>query len=165
MLGTDTFESFALMPEGSFLRIGPWSHGVNTFDKPEINYSKVECAAVTEDMENEFLRSALEGRASETAKLPGKMQIFVMGANVWRYENEWPLKRTVYRKLYFGEGRALSFDAPKGAPGEIWQLHVVGMKEDCKLRLGAGTAGVLAELDLLNAYNRLRGFCLAICSD
>ncbi len=118
MLGTDTFESFALMPEGSFLRIGPWSHGVNTFDKPEINYSKVEGAAVTEDMENEFLRSALEGRASETAKLPGKMQIFVMGANVWRYENEWPLKRTVYRKLYFGEGRALSFDAPKGAPGE-----------------------------------------------
>ena len=30
---------------------------------------------------------------------------------------------------------------------------------------GAGTAGVLAELDLLNAYNRLRGFCLAIGAD
>ena len=118
MLGVETFESFALMPEGSFLRVGPWSHGVNTFDKPEIDYSKVEGATVTEDMEIEFLRSALEGRASETAKLPGKMQIFVMGANVWRYENEWPLKRTVYRKLYFDDKLALSFDAAKGAAGE-----------------------------------------------
>ena len=118
MLGIDTFESFALMPAGSFLRVGPWSHGVNTFDKPDIDYSKVAGAAVTEDMEIEFLRSALDGRESETAKLPGRIQIFVMGANVWRYENEWPLARTVYRKLYFGESRSLSLDAPKGAAGE-----------------------------------------------
>ena len=118
MLGIETFESFELMPKGSFLRIGPWSHGVNTFDDPEIKYNKVAEASVTEDMEIEFLRSALEGRDSETSKLPGKMQIFVMGANVWRYENEWPLARTVYRKLYFDEGLGLSFDAPKGAAGE-----------------------------------------------
>ena len=118
MLGIDTFESFALMPKGSFLRVGPWSHGVNTFDKPDIDYSGVEGASVTEDMENEFLRSALEGRVSETAKLPGKFQIFVMGANVWRYENEWPLARTVYRKLFFCEGLGLSLDAPVGAVGE-----------------------------------------------
>ena len=41
-----------------------------------------------------------------------------MGANVWRYENEWPLARTVYRKLFFDEGFGLSFDAPKGGAGE-----------------------------------------------
>ena len=41
-------------------------------------------------------------------------------------------------------GVILAAKRPKGAPGEIWQLHVVGMKEDCKLRLGAGTAGVYA---------------------
>jgi len=118
MLGIETFESFARMPEGSFLRIGPWSHGVNTFDKPEIDYSKVEGTSVGEEMENEFLRSALEGRASETAELPGKIQIFVMGSNVWRYENEWPLARTVYRKLFFDAQLGLSFDAPKGGVGE-----------------------------------------------
>ena len=118
MLGIETFESFALMPKGSFLRVGPWSHGVNTFDKPDLDYGKVEGTSVTEDMENEFLRSALEGRSSETEKLPGKFQIFVMGANVWRYENEWPLERTVCRKLFFGEGLRLSFDAPRGAAGE-----------------------------------------------
>ena len=118
MLGVETFESFALMPEGSFLRVGPWSHGVNVFDTPEIDYAKVDGATVTEDAEVEFLRSALAGRPSETAKLPGRMQIFVMGANVWRYENEWPLARTVYRKLFFDEGFGLSFDAPAGAAGE-----------------------------------------------
>ncbi|MBQ3343589.1 MAG: right-handed parallel beta-helix repeat-containing protein [Kiritimatiellae bacterium] len=41
-------------------------------------------------------------------------------------------------------GVILAAKRQKGAPGEIWQLHVVGMKEDCKLRLGAGTAGVYA---------------------
>ena len=117
MLGVETFESFALMPEGSFLRVGPWSHGVNTFDKPDVDYSAVKGATVTEDEENEFLRTALDGFPSKTSRLPGRIQIFVMGANQWRYENEWPLARTVYRKLYFDENRGLSFDAPKGAAG------------------------------------------------
>ena len=118
MLGIDTFGSFAKMPEGSILRVGPWSHGVNTFDKPDVDYSGVKGANVTEDEEIEFLRTALDGFPSKTAKLPGKIQIFVMGANQWRYENEWPLARTVYRKLFFDEGLGLAFDAPKGAAGE-----------------------------------------------
>jgi len=41
-------------------------------------------------------------------------------------------------------GVILAAKRAKDAPGEVWQLHVVGMKEDCKLRLGAGTAGVYA---------------------
>ena len=118
MLGIETFESFAKMPAGSFLRVGPWSHGVNTFDKPDVDYSGVKGANVTEDEEIEFLRTALDGFPSKTAKLPGKIQIFVMGANQWRYENEWPLARTVYKKLFFDADRALSFDAAKGAAGE-----------------------------------------------
>jgi len=36
-------------------------------------------------------------------------RIFVMGENVWRYENEWPLARTHYKKYYFhSDGRANS---------------------------------------------------------
>ena len=115
MLGIDTFETFNAMPAGSFLRIGPWSHGVNTFDKPEVDYSK-RGGAVTEDLELDFLRSALEGRAPETAKLPGRILMYVMGRNVWRYENEWPLARTQYRKLYLDANRTLGFAA--GAAGE-----------------------------------------------
>ncbi len=37
------------------------------------------------------------------------IRIFVMGENVWRYENEWPLTRTRYTKYYFhSNGRANS---------------------------------------------------------
>ncbi len=39
------------------------------------------------------------------------------------------------------------------------QILRVGVNE------GDGTAGVLAELDLLNAYNRLRGLCISIASE
>lgn len=49
------------------------------------------------------------------------VKLFVMGRNEWRYESEYPLARTQYRKLYFhSDGRAnsyrgngrLSWDAP-----------------------------------------------------
>jgi len=32
------------------------------------------------------------------------VKIFVMGENKWRYENEWPLKRTEYTNYYFQSG-------------------------------------------------------------
>ncbi len=108
MLGISTFESFREMPEGSVLRIGPWSHGVDTFDNPEINYKGLG-GAVTEDAEIEFLRSALEGRESESRKWPGRILLFTMGRNAWRYENEWPLARTVYDDYDFTHGETRSF--------------------------------------------------------
>jgi putative CocE/NonD family hydrolase len=37
------------------------------------------------------------------------IRMFIMGENVWRYENEWPLARTQYTKYYFhSNGRANS---------------------------------------------------------
>ncbi|MCQ2388650.1 MAG: CocE/NonD family hydrolase [Kiritimatiellae bacterium] len=111
MLGVQTFESLRVMPKGSFLRIGPWSHGVDTFDNPEINY-KDKGGFVTEDMEIEFLRSALAGRDSETAKAPGHIFMFVMGRNEWRYEKEWPLARTQWTKLHFDADKKLTWGAP-----------------------------------------------------
>lgn len=114
-IGPDAMDCLAEMPEGSFLRIGPWSHGVNTFDKPEIDYSS-RGGAVTEDLEIDFLRSALEGREPETAKLPGRILMYVMGRNEWRYENEWPIARAKSMKLYFTDNFGLSFSA-NGAKG------------------------------------------------
>jgi putative CocE/NonD family hydrolase len=41
------------------------------------------------------------------------VKIFVMGENRWRYENEWPLARTIYQKYYFhsdGNANTLSGD-------------------------------------------------------
>jgi len=41
--------------------------------------------------------------------------LFVMGRNQWRQENEYPLARTEYRKLYLASGRRLTWQAPKDA--------------------------------------------------
>ena len=109
MLGISTFETLKALPEGSVLRIGPWSHGVNTFDRSEVDYA-AHGGAVTEDAEVEFLRSALEGRESEARKWPGKILLYTMGRNAWRYENEWPLARTAYRDYDFTQGETRTFD-------------------------------------------------------
>jgi putative CocE/NonD family hydrolase len=41
------------------------------------------------------------------------VKIFVMGANVWRDENEWPLARTQFMPLYLRENLSLSLDHPR----------------------------------------------------
>ena len=109
LLGIRTFQSFKEMPEGSVLRVGPWNHGVNTFDTEVVDY-KAHGGLVTEDAEIEFLRSALEGRESKSRKWPGRILIYVMGRNVWRYENEWPLERTVFSDYDFTFGKSRSFE-------------------------------------------------------
>jgi uncharacterized protein len=45
----------------------------------------------------------LRGNESARPKMP-KLQLYVMGKNQWRGENEWPLKRTVFTKYYLHSG-------------------------------------------------------------
>ena len=136
-LGVQTFETFETFRKTvtketadsprkySCLRVGPWGHGVNT-PEGEIDYGK--SAMITEDAEVDFLESLLAGRAPATAANPTPLQIFVMGKNIWRYEKEWPLSRTVYTPVYLqsdgaantsaGDGR-LSFEPPaRGAEAD-----------------------------------------------
>ncbi len=50
----------------------------------------------------------LKGVDNGITKMP-RVQIFVMGKNEWREENEWPLARTKYTKFYFhSDGHANS---------------------------------------------------------
>jgi putative CocE/NonD family hydrolase len=68
----------------------------------------------------------LGGADNGVTSMP-KVQIFVMGKNQWRSENEWPLARTQWTKLYLhsggransrlGDGTA-SFVAPKSEPAD-----------------------------------------------
>jgi predicted acyl esterase len=66
----------------------------------------------------------LRGADNEITEMP-KVQIFVMGKNEWRDENDWPLARTRYMKYYFhSDGYAnsrfgtgtLSTDMPSQEP-------------------------------------------------
>jgi hypothetical protein len=56
--------------------------------------------------------SQLKGISNEAMEEP-PVKIFVMGANKWRFENEWPLTRTNYQKYYlhsYGKANTLNGD-------------------------------------------------------
>lgn len=83
----------------SFLRIGPWGHGVNT---PEGNYSFGEESIITEDLEIDFLNSILNEKDPKTDLEPGRICYFTMGANKWQYTNTWPPQDVQYVNFYMG---------------------------------------------------------------
>jgi putative CocE/NonD family hydrolase len=74
------------------LLVGPWGHGV----RPVSPYGDVNFGPLNLDFRKTelhwydyFLKGQDNGLASEAP-----IRIFVMGDNVWRDENEWPLART-----------------------------------------------------------------------
>jgi putative CocE/NonD family hydrolase len=68
----------------------------------------------------------LKGLDTGVTQMP-HLQIYVMGANRWRAENEWPLKRTRFTKYYlhstghanslYGDG-SMTPTAPRGEPAD-----------------------------------------------
>jgi putative CocE/NonD family hydrolase len=81
------------------LRVGPWGHGVNT-KEGELDYGAD--SVVTEDAEINFISSILHGEKADMTDTQTRLQIFVMGENKWRFENEWPLERTQWTAFYLG---------------------------------------------------------------
>jgi hypothetical protein len=104
----------------SRLLIGPWGHG-SSRKTGEIDFgphAHVDTNAVTLRWFDHRLKGLDNGLDDEPP-----VTLFVMGVNLWRQENEYPLARARYRKLYLssggnansrhGDGR-LSWDAPGG---------------------------------------------------
>jgi len=83
------------------LLLGPWAHAPTS---PEGKVGDVVFGrqAVPEDGERAWFDYALKGVQNEYATQP-PVRIFVMGENVWRYENEFPLARTRTTR-YFLQG-------------------------------------------------------------
>ncbi len=94
------------------LLLGPWPHAINSSTKlGEVEFGP---AAVI-DMNAYWLRwfdHWLKGSDDRLMEEP-PVRIFVMGENVWRGENEWPLARTRWTKYYLhssGHANTLSGD-------------------------------------------------------
>ena len=91
------------------IMVGPWSHGgIGTAQSfGDVDFG--QGGAV--DMVDEQLRwydRRLRGIDNDIDDEP-PVRIFVMGENVWRSENEWPLERTQYTSYYLSShGRANS---------------------------------------------------------
>ena len=107
------------------LLVGPWHHQANTvYPAPDkigtVSAGKSHVAPFYHEMERFFGRYL---KGDETSwNPPGRVLIYVMGSNEWRYENEWPLKRAVKTPIYLSsEGKAqtasgdgaLTWTAPK----------------------------------------------------
>lgn len=108
---------------GSNMIIGPWGHGPSqkTGDLDFGPHANIADDAVALRWFDYWLKGMDNGVATEPP-----VKLYVMGRNEWRYENEYPLARTQYKKLYFhsggkangsqGDGK-LSWDAPGANSG------------------------------------------------
>lgn len=80
---------------GSVLVIGPWGHA-NTITMPDGYEDKPYRVSSVEYSIDWFDRHVMK----RNSKPQAPVKIFVMGINQWRYENEFPLARTEYRKFF-----------------------------------------------------------------
>jgi uncharacterized protein len=83
--------------------VGPWGHGTWGSGKlGDLDFGK-DAVLDTQNMMLRWFDATMKGLDTGILKEP-PVKIFVMGDNVWRFENEWPLKRTLYTKYYFHSG-------------------------------------------------------------
>src|SRR5262249_1013844 len=85
--------------EQTRLILGPWNHGSINVRKMILGIENNGPSA-SMDYDAYLLRwfdEKLKGQRSEPVP---PVSIFVMGANRWRYENEWPLSRAVSTSFY-----------------------------------------------------------------
>ncbi len=88
------------------LLLGPWAHAP-TSPAGRIGDVVFGREAVPVEKERAWFDYALKGVSNEYATQP-PIRIFVMGENVWRHENEFPLARTRTTRYYLHGGRGRS---------------------------------------------------------
>lgn len=110
--------------EGSQMLIGPWGHGPS----PKFGDLDFGPQAVVDirALELRWFDHWLKGIENGLRQVP-PVTLFVMGANRWRYESEYPLARTDYRKMYLhsagkansvrGDG-SLAWNPPPQSPAD-----------------------------------------------
>ncbi len=122
----DTISNFTIMREHgstpqarqSKLLIGPWSHGGQLNPIGELNFGFGATAAFI-DLQIDFMSLQVRWfdhwlKGIDTGMLrEAPIKLFVMGANIWRDEQEWPLARAVETRYYLhsrGHANSLNGD-------------------------------------------------------
>jgi uncharacterized protein len=87
------------------LIIGPWAHGVLGGEFPELMFGTMADAAALPlvDEQIRFFDHHVRG-ADNGARADPPVKLFVMGANVWREEECWPVPGTRFSRLYLHSG-------------------------------------------------------------
>ncbi|MBV8719731.1 MAG: CocE/NonD family hydrolase [Chloroflexi bacterium] len=114
------FQSMRALGRPAKLLIGPWTHLDARMPVGELNFGFASQAGFINlqyDMDrlqlrwfDHWLKSVDTGMLAEPP-----IKIFVMGTNVWRDEQEWPLARAVPTPYYLHAGGALRVDPPSAS--------------------------------------------------
>jgi putative CocE/NonD family hydrolase len=118
-----TLDNFTTMAGGAdptvrgdqHLVVGPWTHADQSGVAGELFFAAGSAPAIRlEEQQLRFLRESVEGAPTS---LP-PVQLFVMGANRWRTEQEWPLARTDWQTWHLGADGSLSPELPPAGSRE-----------------------------------------------
>lgn len=91
--------------------IGPWSHAREVKIPGVKKVPTYRETSIKEGL-HWFDKQLLKLRNEKTNY--GKIKLFVLGTNKWRYENEWPLARTKYRNLYISSDGSANISTSSG---------------------------------------------------
>jgi putative CocE/NonD family hydrolase len=100
-----------------YLIMGPWAHGISQDGKVgDLDFGR-ESLIDLRQMQTRWFDYWLKGEQTGADAWPA-FRLFVMGANQWRDEQEWPLKRTQCTPYYFhskGSANTLTGDGTLNA--------------------------------------------------
>jgi len=103
------------------LVVGPWHHNLEDIAEARIGQLPVPEVYLNRyylEMER-FLEHYLKAGATTPLEAPGRVLLYVMGSDVWRYEQEWPLGRAVTTPLFLSSGGSANTDQGDGEL--LWQ--------------------------------------------
>ena len=119
--------------QGQRLVIGPWTHAaIGDNVAGERSFGSVASSAYGIDLQGQLLRYFDHWLRDEDNGVPGDrpVTIFVMGENVWREEDEWPLSRAEQVPFFIrsrgkanslkGDGRLTRDAAGSGEPPDVY---------------------------------------------
>ncbi|GHO83442.1 CocE/NonD family hydrolase [Dictyobacter formicarum] len=133
----DTLENFRIMREDgstpaakqSQLLIGPWIHGGSSNPVGEKNFGFAAMPGLL-DLKSDIMSMQLRWfdhflKGQDTGILSeAPIKLFVMGANVWRDEQEWPLARAVETRYYLhSAGQANTLDGDGTLSTEVPEVE------------------------------------------
>jgi uncharacterized protein len=97
---------------GQRMVIGPWIHGPTNVGVTNVGEMVFPGGDEVQynDIRLRFFDYYLKGIDNGLAEEPPVL-IYVMGDNVWRHENEWPLERTLYTNFYLRGGSSGSIES------------------------------------------------------
>jgi predicted acyl esterase len=88
------------------LVVGPWHHNLEDQTEPRLGKVPLPEPPVNRyyaEMER-FFGHYLKHGETTPLEAPGRVLLYVLGSNQWRYEQEWPLSRAVTTPLYLSSG-------------------------------------------------------------